>query len=173
MQHTVSAVYDDPQIDERRWIQYVANLTNVHTHFTFPTGENLSKDLRTMIWHLDEPGGSSSSYAQWCVFRLAKQSGLTVMLDGQGSDELMAGYEMMVPIYAAGLFEQGRIMEMRQELKGWQQRNGLSSYRILRQTLAEVDFLSNAYRKLVHFGMKENKIDMQNSVKKSEMGSRG
>ena len=44
-------------------------------------------------WHQEEPCGSTSIYAQWCVMRLARQHGVTVLLDGQGADELFGGYE--------------------------------------------------------------------------------
>ena len=39
-----------------------------------------------------EPFGSTSIYAQYKVFEKAKQNGITVMLDGQGADEIFAGY---------------------------------------------------------------------------------
>jgi asparagine synthase (glutamine-hydrolysing) len=52
----------------------------------------LREDLLDLVWHQEEPFGSTSIYAQWEVFKLAKHSGVTVTLDGQGSDELLAGY---------------------------------------------------------------------------------
>ena len=38
------------------------------------------------------PFGSTSIYAQFRVFRLVQEAGIKVMLDGQGADELFAGY---------------------------------------------------------------------------------
>ena len=40
----------------------------------------------------DEPFGSTSIVAQWYVMRAAREAGLKVMLDGQGGDEVLAGY---------------------------------------------------------------------------------
>lgn len=40
----------------------------------------------------DEPFSSASVLAQYKVFALAKESGVTVLLDGQGADETLAGY---------------------------------------------------------------------------------
>ncbi|HEX6182208.1 MAG TPA: asparagine synthase C-terminal domain-containing protein, partial [Chitinophagaceae bacterium] len=40
----------------------------------------------------DEPVGSASVYAQYRVYQLAKHHGIKVVLDGQGADELLAGY---------------------------------------------------------------------------------
>ena len=45
------------------------------------------------MWFNELPVGSTSQYAQWSVFRLAKEQGITVLLDGQGADELLGGYE--------------------------------------------------------------------------------
>lgn len=36
--------------------------------------------------------GSASIYAQYCVMRIAKENNITVLLDGQGADEYLAGY---------------------------------------------------------------------------------
>ena len=42
--------------------------------------------------HQGEPVPGTSIYAQWQVFRAAQDGGVTVLLDGQGGDELFAGY---------------------------------------------------------------------------------
>ncbi|MEZ5918588.1 MAG: asparagine synthase-related protein [Alphaproteobacteria bacterium] len=44
--------------------------------------------------------GSSSIYAQWHVFALAKENGVTVMLDGQGADGC---WPVITPFSAHGL----------------------------------------------------------------------
>ncbi|MCM3902709.1 MAG: asparagine synthase C-terminal domain-containing protein, partial [Pyrinomonadaceae bacterium] len=50
------------------------------------------EELEQLFWHQEEPFASSSIYAQWCVMRLAKENHVTVLLDGQGADEMLAGY---------------------------------------------------------------------------------
>jgi asparagine synthase (glutamine-hydrolysing) len=91
-QHTFSARYDDPEHDEGRWIDAVARETSIERHFTWPTAGALHGDLEDLIWHQDEPFGSTSIYAQWCVFRAARDAGVVVTLDGQGGDEVAGGY---------------------------------------------------------------------------------
>jgi asparagine synthase (glutamine-hydrolysing) len=56
------------------------------------TAEQFFEELSNLFWHQEEPFTSTSVYAQWCVMRLAKQNGVTVLLDGQGADEMLAGY---------------------------------------------------------------------------------
>ena len=52
----------------------------------------LARDLEDMIVAQGEPFGSTSIYAQYRVYKLAREHGVTVTLDGQGADELLAGY---------------------------------------------------------------------------------
>ncbi len=52
----------------------------------------LLDDLDTLVRDQEEPFGSLSIYAQWRVNRAAHDAGVTVLLDGQGGDELFGGY---------------------------------------------------------------------------------
>ena len=91
-QKTFSSCFEDPAYDERKYIELVIQQTGAEKNYVFSRGENLLKDLSKLIWHQEEPFGSSSIYAQWNVMRRAKERGVTVLLDGQGGDELLAGY---------------------------------------------------------------------------------
>jgi asparagine synthase (glutamine-hydrolysing) len=98
-QHTFSACYSDPNLDERPYIKAVIDATGCTPHYVFPQGESLARELDTWLWHQDEPVGSIGVYAQYCVARLAKEHGIKVLLDGQGADEQMAGYRKFVLVY--------------------------------------------------------------------------
>jgi asparagine synthase (glutamine-hydrolysing) len=69
-----------------------------------------------MAWHQDMPFGSLSYYAQWCVMRAAKETGVKVLLDGQGGDEVFGGYAKFRYAYLASLFRAGRVVRMLCEL---------------------------------------------------------
>jgi asparagine synthase (glutamine-hydrolysing) len=91
-QKTFTAAYEDPAADERYFAAQIVQQTNAAWHLTFPSAEKLQTELETFIWHHDEPPITTSMYAQWDIMRLAHQHGVKVLLDGQGSDELLAGY---------------------------------------------------------------------------------
>ena len=55
-------------------------------------GNQIINDLDKIFYHQEEPFGSTSIIAQWEVMKLAKQKEVTVLLDGQGADETLAGY---------------------------------------------------------------------------------
>jgi asparagine synthase (glutamine-hydrolysing) len=100
IQETISSCFIDKRFDEQEFIDEVVRNTQVKAHKVFPEFNNLFEDFDKIIWHQDEPFASSSIYAQWNVFKEAKKNNLTVMLDGQGGDEQLAGYsDFYIPYY--------------------------------------------------------------------------
>jgi asparagine synthase (glutamine-hydrolysing) len=91
-QNTFSAVFPGFKKDERKYMDYVIAKTNVEPHFITPNDESMIAELDKLSWHQEEPFGSASIYVQYCVMKLAKENNVTVLLDGQGADEILAGY---------------------------------------------------------------------------------
>lgn len=125
VQETVSACSVVKKYDEQQFIDVVVEATGVKAHKIYPNLDLLFDVLDQLIWHQDEPFSSSSIFAQWCVFEEAKKQGLTVMLDGQGADESLAGYPPFHDAHLIGLLKNlnaGRIVEETtalQNLKGY------------------------------------------------------
>jgi asparagine synthase (glutamine-hydrolysing) len=93
-QNTFSACFpSDPTISEDREIDSVVRHTGVNSFRTAPEPKRLAAESALVHWHQEEPFLSASIYAQWCVARLAQEHSTTVLLDGQGADELLAGYQ--------------------------------------------------------------------------------
>ena len=107
-QNTFSAVFDEPELDERRYIRSVVEATGCKPHFITPAGESLREDLETWLWHQDEPVANTNPYAHFCVARLARANGIKVLLDGQGADEQLAGYRKFIPLYLRQLWKAGQ-----------------------------------------------------------------
>jgi asparagine synthase (glutamine-hydrolysing) len=103
IQKTFSARYKDKRHDEGEYIDAVVRKTGVESHIAMPQPEKLLEELESLIWHQDEPFGSTSMYAQWQVFKTAKEAGVTVTLDGQGGDETMGGYHHYFAPYFSDL----------------------------------------------------------------------
>ena len=106
-QKTFSACSEIKHFDERDYVERVVAATGVEPHYEYPTLGNLFAVLDRLSWHQDEPFGSTSIFAQWCVFQLAGRAGIKVMLDGQGADELLFGYPNFFRAYFCGLFRAG------------------------------------------------------------------
>lgn len=77
---------------EHEWIARVVSATDAISHTVQAAPGDLERDLDDLILTQGEPFGSTSIYAQYRVFQLARQQGVTVTLDGQGGDEIFAGY---------------------------------------------------------------------------------
>ena len=87
----------------------VAGEAGAQIHKVCPQGEELAADMDDLISVQDEPFGGTSIYAQFRVFRLAAANGVKVMLDGQGADEMLAGYRPYIAARALSLLRRGRI----------------------------------------------------------------
>lgn len=126
LQKTFSACTGVKRFDERDWIEAVVESTGVEAHYVYPQLDNLFDEVPEITWHQDEPFGSTSIYAQWHVFRTAAESGVTVMLDGQGADEQLAGYHGFFSPRLGGLFKSGNWLTMLSELRAMQRIHGYS-----------------------------------------------
>lgn len=117
--HTISSCFDDYEYDEQEYIDEVVKRTNVESHKIFPRMDELWEKLDEIIFHMDEPICSSSVFAQWSVFREAKAQGLTVMLDGQGADEQLAGYTEFYEVRFADLFRRLKFITLYSEYRSY------------------------------------------------------
>jgi asparagine synthase (glutamine-hydrolysing) len=91
--HAFTARFPGFVRDEWRYARDVATSAEVLEHHAVePTPAGLLGDLEEIVSGQEEPFGSSSIYAQWCVMRAAREAGVTVLLDGQGADEIFGGY---------------------------------------------------------------------------------
>lgn len=96
-QNTFSAVFPGSQNDEEKYVDSLLERigTSVTAHKIKPDADTFVKDLEDFIHTQEEPLISTGPYAQYKVMQKATDH-VTVLLDGQGADETMAGY---VPYY--------------------------------------------------------------------------
>jgi asparagine synthase (glutamine-hydrolysing) len=110
--HSFSAVYGKGHIgDESEYIAEYKN-TNLDKHFTYPTSSSLLEDMHKYIISLTEPVPTTSGYAEYKVMELAKNN-CTVILNGQGADEILAGYHYFYGYYFHDLLKEykwGRLL---------------------------------------------------------------
>ena len=115
---TFSATYPNFKLDETKYIDIVSKAASMTNYKIQPTAISLEKDLFSFIHAISEPVSSPSPYAQYCVHRLAKINGVTVLLDGQGADELFGGYHYFFGFYLKNLLKKGKIRKFFSELFG-------------------------------------------------------
>jgi asparagine synthase (glutamine-hydrolysing) len=91
--NTFTASFADAAIDESSWAKIISDAVQSKVHVVKPTAKELLKDLHDLFYCQDIPIWSTSTYAQFRLMRLTKESNIKVVLDGQGGDELFAGYD--------------------------------------------------------------------------------
>ena len=89
--HTFSALYPGQTIDESPYIHEVEGRVDSVPHYAYPSVEEFWNEMAEWMWFQEEPTIATAPYAYYSVYRIAKGT-VTVMLSGNGGDELMAGY---------------------------------------------------------------------------------
>lgn len=104
---------------EHEWIATVADALGATSHTVEASTGDLERDLDDLILTEGEPFGSTSIYAQYRVFRLAREKGVVVTLDGQGGDEVFAGYSGYPAPRMHSLIETGHWMGAARFAREW------------------------------------------------------
>lgn len=115
-QKTFTSCFSDPRYDEWGFAEAIVQKTAADSYRVFPDMDSLLDEWPRVAWHQEEPVRSTSIFAQWNVMRLASGQEIKVLLDGQGADEVMAGYHYYIPIYLASLLGKGMITTFTGEL---------------------------------------------------------
>lgn len=109
VQKVFSARFKNFDKDEGEYIdEVVRNCNNVEAYTTWPAEGSILEIIDKVAHHQEEPFGSSSILAQWKVMELAKTNDVTVLIDGQGADEYLAGYMPEYKTYLTQLFFENR-----------------------------------------------------------------
>ncbi len=88
---TFSVGFAEREANEFEYARIVANAYKTEHHEITITPEQFFAELPKLIWHEDEPLGFDSCIPLYFVSQLA-QKHVKVVLTGEGSDEIMAGY---------------------------------------------------------------------------------
>jgi asparagine synthase (glutamine-hydrolysing) len=79
-------------INEEVYVRDLANRLGFKVHMVTPTREQFLRSLERMSYHLEMPVGSFSVFPLYCLASACHKQGYKVVLSGEGSDELFAGY---------------------------------------------------------------------------------
>lgn len=116
-QNTFSAVFPGSINDEEKYIDAVLAKAEGHiaSHKIYPTADSFAADLEDFIRTQEEPTISTGPYAQYKVMQEASKH-VTVLLDGQGADEMLAGYYPYYFVYLRQLKREGRYLKLITEM---------------------------------------------------------
>jgi asparagine synthase (glutamine-hydrolysing) len=131
-QRTFTAYFSHAGFDERPYAEAVVAAAGCEPHWVTFDDETFVDDLPAIIYAQDEPFASTSMVAQWYVMKAAAEAGLKVMLDGQGGDEIFAGYLTSFGPFLADLLLRGRLRRLLHETAAIDRLHGLGTGRMVR-----------------------------------------
>jgi asparagine synthase (glutamine-hydrolysing) len=100
---TFTVYFDDgPEFDERDHARAIVRQFGADASEQLVRADDLTNTLQRIVWHLDEPSLALGVLPQWHVMELAHQQ-VKVVLDGQGGDEVFAGYMNYFPQHLYGV----------------------------------------------------------------------
>ncbi len=117
--HTFSYIARGSQLSEEVWVDQITAGVNAVAHKVEVSAFELAADIEDMILAQGEPFGSTSIYAQYRVFKSARDHGVTVTLDGQGADELLAGYNGYPEKRIHSLLDEHRYFDAGKFVRAW------------------------------------------------------
>lgn len=116
---TFSSFYsDDPALDERKWIDLIVGQTGSQPYYVSPEAQDAWDWLDKVTYYNDLPTRAGYT-SQWAVMHSVREQGIKVLLSGQGSDELFAGYRHSAYRYFADQIRSGRFGILQKELRDY------------------------------------------------------
>jgi asparagine synthase (glutamine-hydrolysing) len=110
--HTFTSTFPGDALDERDYADAVVAQIHATPHFVTPDPQAFFKEMDRFLWIHDEPVGSMSVYAGYCVARLTREAGVPVTLNGQGGDEIFSGYWQSYFLHFRDLWRRGRLLTL-------------------------------------------------------------
>lgn len=132
--HTFSFVADDPAINEERYSDAVNRAAGTVAHKLQMDPTELAQGFDRLTEAQGEPFASPSISAQHRICAIAADVGLKVLLTGQGSDELLAGYQFYLPARVASAIRRGHWVRASQLIQHARALPGMDSRQLLRAT---------------------------------------
>lgn len=127
----------DPEVDESKYASIAADYCGAALETITPSTLQFWGHIREICRVQDEPFGSPSIAMQYFVMRRARSLGCTVMIDGQGADELLLGYPKYLALYLAqAYFSGGFVPALRRLVSSLSSSSSLTSFDSLKYLVA-------------------------------------
>ena len=91
---TFSITFDDPEFDESAHQQEIARRLGTEHHTIHCSEDDIGRVFPEVIWHTEKPILRTAPAPLYLLSRLVRQSGHKVVLTGEGSDEILGGYDI-------------------------------------------------------------------------------
>ncbi len=114
---TISSCFEEKSINEIEYIDFVTKNTGYPGNKIFPDIREIMQNniFEKICFHQDQPITGGSFFSEYKVFEKAGEIGLKVMLDGQGADEYLAGYDEFNSIFLNQILHKLKLISFTRE----------------------------------------------------------
>lgn len=120
-----------PEACELHFVDAMAHRDGIENHEAGFDAAWIADSTDRVLWALEEPPLAMPAFAQFRVFELCRAHGATVILDGQGADEIVAGYPYHQQAFVKDRLRRHRYAEAWRELHAIGRREGTGAARVL------------------------------------------
>ncbi|NOT35762.1 MAG: asparagine synthase (glutamine-hydrolyzing) [Saprospiraceae bacterium] len=123
---TFSVYYEqDKKYDEREFIKAILDTGGFDPIF-YTQDEQINFDaIRNWVFHQDGPTSGASPYSAYLNYKNVRKSGIIVLLNGQGGDEILAGYPYYFKYLLADYIKHGKFGTILKCLNQWRKDQSL------------------------------------------------
>lgn len=127
----------DLEWSEEPWADLVGKHTNATMHKVHASLDSLRDEFEGFLLNQDSPVWSPVVWTQQQIFKAAHEEGFKAMLSGQGSDEVLAGYNRHIAARAASLLKGGRLVAAKRLIENASQLPGVTKMTFTRSALVD------------------------------------
>lgn len=91
---TFSVAFDDADLDESIWQREGAKFFGTSHETIRCSAEDIGEVFPDVVWHMEQPVLRTAPAPLYLLSRLVRDSGFKVVLTGEGSDEVLGGYDI-------------------------------------------------------------------------------
>jgi asparagine synthase (glutamine-hydrolysing) len=140
---------NDIKVNEAILVKQLASQLHLEAHFIDIQNKNFLRDLSNVLWHLESGHSSPATIPLSNILNYASNH-VTVVMEGQGADELLGGYivNIFIPLLTE-LFKKGQMKELLNEYKVFAKTYSLSYsfkifIRLMNNSLIEYIYHANS-----------------------------
>lgn len=138
-----SAIFPGYEVaDESKFIHIIEKDLPCKTHYSLPMEEFTIKSFENHVYHQDEPLNGTSYFAEWSLYKKAQKNGVKILFNGQGADEVFAGYHHHFYRYCRSLLIKGKIIECLTLINSFAELKGISKKQVSKTIFNEVKLVA-------------------------------